>query len=210
MDVTQNGLSRSFNPNRSHSAKSTSIEMGGSVAGSSVHAANTRRPQSRVASWRLGAEDFDKIGVTNRDLFILMPSAPARPSVGRSANSIRCDTNSSVKESDMTPSAKWLVLFLASIFAAFCIGNAWDSRNAVNPLDSKAIAAETAAGQWTAPGQLFDRLEWKDIPSSGRRVGSVLRAQVPGGWLILVHYNRPNTNSFGTGLTFVPDPEHAW
>ena len=48
-------------------------------------------------------------------------------------------------------------------------------------------------------------LEWKKIEDSGAsHYGSVYRAKVPGGWLVLV------AQTEGTALTFYPDPNHTW
>ncbi len=52
-------------------------------------------------------------------------------------------------------------------------------------------------------------LKWQEIDSSREGGGlikldwKVFRAKVPGGWLVLVMHNT-------TGLTFHPDPGHAW
>jgi hypothetical protein len=50
-------------------------------------------------------------------------------------------------------------------------------------------------------------LHWEPLNcvSAGvRDAPHVLRARVPGGWLVWAH------TAHGDGLSFVPDPEHAW
>ena len=42
-----------------------------------------------------------------------------------------------------------------------------------------------------------EKVEWEEVPT--RRL-YVFRLAVPGGWLVKVN----------EGLTFLPDPEHAW
>jgi hypothetical protein len=54
-------------------------------------------------------------------------------------------------------------------------------------------------------------LEWEDLASTGpdpdprfpRKI-FVARAMIPGGWLVVAE------KGAGTGLTFVPDPNHEW
>jgi hypothetical protein len=46
------------------------------------------------------------------------------------------------------------------------------------------------------------KIHWEDLPSTSSC--SVLRAKVPGGWLVRVW------GLGGHGLTFYPDPEHTW
>jgi len=38
------------------------------------------------------------------------------------------------------------------------------------------------------------------------------RAKVPGGWLVMTKYDAEKYDAGGTstGITFVPDPQHAW
>ena len=104
----------------------------------------------------------------------------------------------------MTQAAKCVALFLACVFGAFFLGNAWDNNASVNLLETPTNAADVALGQ------AVEQLEWKSLPCGGSFVGEVLRGKVPGGWLILVNNGSANSHRFGTGLTFVPDPEHAW
>jgi hypothetical protein len=54
-------------------------------------------------------------------------------------------------------------------------------------------------------------LEWEDLASTGPapdprfpRNIFVARAKIPGGWLVVAEKGP------GTGLTFVPDPNHEW
>jgi hypothetical protein len=44
-------------------------------------------------------------------------------------------------------------------------------------------------------------LYWEEVENEGTRTPHFLiRAKVPGGWLVKT----------GSGLTFLPDPEHEW
>ena len=52
-------------------------------------------------------------------------------------------------------------------------------------------------------------LLWQSVPSTGRYANACYRAKVPGGWLVTLNQER-GTHGAGVGLTFVPDPEHAW
>ena len=79
--------------------------------------------------------------------------------------------------------------------------------------------ATTTQGQenQVAPSKLI----WSIIDTAGApaRV-NVYRAKVPGGWLVLVNHEdqkeRRSSQGYsygmgiGTGVTFVPDPEHTW
>ena len=58
----------------------------------------------------------------------------------------------------------------------------------------------------------MEKLEWEEIEHNqswlepgmeGTRF-NLLRVRVPGGWLVLASLSE------GGGLTFVPDPTHAW
>ena len=65
-----------------------------------------------------------------------------------------------------------------------------------------APATEFAALAASSPGQstpAAPRLQWESVDSSHV---PLLRAKVPGGWLIAA--------DSGTGLTFYPDPGHEW
>lgn len=55
---------------------------------------------------------------------------------------------------------------------------------------------EQAAGSAPAPDP---DIRWQTLRTTN---GSLLRAKIPGGWLVM------STN--GTGITFVPDAGHAW
>ena len=48
-------------------------------------------------------------------------------------------------------------------------------------------------------------LIWDEVPSTGGLL-AVLRAKVPGGWLV---YASNGYHHHG-GMTFYPDPEHRW
>ena len=43
-------------------------------------------------------------------------------------------------------------------------------------------------------------VSWEEVESHF----SLLRAKVPGGWLLILNWGS------GTGLTFYPDPNHKW
>lgn len=49
------------------------------------------------------------------------------------------------------------------------------------------------------------KLDWERVESTAVDVNTpyTIRAKVPGGWLVCVVDN-------GSGLTFLPDPEHQW
>jgi hypothetical protein len=51
-------------------------------------------------------------------------------------------------------------------------------------------------------------LDFEKLETSGIDFGHAVRAKVPGGWLVYVHGNALG-QSHG-GMTFYPDPEHAW
>lgn len=70
-------------------------------------------------------------------------------------------------------------------------------RPAIKALDeSGAVSGGDAAKPAAAPPPEPD-IRWAELRSTK---GEVLRAKVPGGWLV----------SFGQQLTFVPDAGHAW
>src|SRR6185503_6634083 len=66
-------------------------------------------------------------------------------------------------------------------------------------LDKGSHAEASSGGASSAPAAAVDkpRLQWEQVAASGP---STLRTKVPGGWLVAV----------GSGVTFYPDPEHAW
>ena len=88
-------------------------------------------------------------------------------------------------------------------------------------LGMRILGTTTQAQEKRVPRPQFI---WSLIKDSGGPSGlNAYRAQVPGGWLVLVHdsvresRNRPGSNDgighgvgIGSGLTFVPDPEHTW
>jgi hypothetical protein len=47
---------------------------------------------------------------------------------------------------------------------------------------------------------------WEKVQNSGETlvVNFTARAKVPGGWLVIY------SSGSGTGITFVPDPNHTW
>jgi hypothetical protein len=50
-------------------------------------------------------------------------------------------------------------------------------------------------------------LRWEELTNEGGpgHAGSkVLRSRIPGGWLVWAH------TANADGMTFVPDPDHAW
>lgn len=49
--------------------------------------------------------------------------------------------------------------------------------------------------------------EWDD---PARPMGFTYRAEVRGGWLVSVWAGTKRDQRWGGGLTFVPDPDHAW
>jgi hypothetical protein len=71
---------------------------------------------------------------------------------------------------------------------------AWKAQRA--PEAESAAPAASSAGQ---PAPMAPRLQWAPVNSSHV---PLLRAKVPGGWLIAA--------ASGTGLTFYPDPRHEW
>jgi hypothetical protein len=69
------------------------------------------------------------------------------------------------------------------------------------PIQPLKLKREPIVGDAPAAELAFERrLEWGEVRSSH---GQVLRAKVPGGWLVL-------WNSSGGALAFYPDPEHRW
>ena len=65
------------------------------------------------------------------------------------------------------------------------------------------------------------QVNWRHVQDAGGPVAlNVYRAEVPGGWLVLVHRQmekgQRNGSGYGhgvgvgSGVTFVPDPEHTW
>jgi hypothetical protein len=59
--------------------------------------------------------------------------------------------------------------------------------------------AASASSSLEAPAPAGPRLQWTAVAASQVHL---LRAKVPGGWLIAA--------ASGTGLTFYPDPDHQW
>ena len=51
-------------------------------------------------------------------------------------------------------------------------------------------------------------IKWENISGVGPGPGKTFRAEVPGGWLVAVR--KETVGLPGTGLVFVPDPEHTW
>ena len=100
----------------------------------------------------------------------------------------------------MVYSRKTFVLIIVSLFGAFFFGYVWD-----NPI----VRSEE---DQTVPAKVAQDgiLRWKSVRSGGYRVGQVVRASVPGGWLVLVRETKPSERERDPGLTFVPDPDHAW
>jgi hypothetical protein len=88
----------------------------------------------------------------------------------------------------------WLSLPLVAGFAFICFGSFQQQENAAT----------------NAPKQLrFESLPVVGITSST----NLYRAKVPGGWLVASSYLKMNNQggaAGGSGLTFVPDPNHSW
>jgi hypothetical protein len=57
------------------------------------------------------------------------------------------------------------------------------------------------------------KLSWEKLaiaePKHEFTYSTVLRAKVPGGWILTVFYTSGHQDG-GVATTFVPDPEHAW
>lgn len=82
----------------------------------------------------------------------------------------------------------------------------------------RTLGTTTQAQEKRVPRQFM----WIPIKTEGapEPLLKVYRAQVPGGWLVLVHdkaeKGRDSGNGYGygvgvgSGVTFVPDPEHTW
>ena len=49
-------------------------------------------------------------------------------------------------------------------------------------------------------------LKWEKVPEQGRSsvYSQTERAKIPGGWLVRTSLGE------GSGVTFVPDPDHKW
>lgn len=47
-------------------------------------------------------------------------------------------------------------------------------------------------------------LRWEEIKCEPHVDGSLYRAKVPGGWLLL------RDKYYGVSITFYPDPDHRW
>ncbi len=63
----------------------------------------------------------------------------------------------------------------------------------------------------------MDIVKWETVPDSGG--GELLRAQVPGGWLVryvdaidspATDSHRNNSADYVSTMTFYPDPIHRW
>lgn len=60
-------------------------------------------------------------------------------------------------------------------------------------------------------------MKWERLPHTPH-YGNVYRTRVPGGWLVLADTwarhkdgdDKRHYDSTGVGVTFYPDPEHAW
>jgi hypothetical protein len=65
------------------------------------------------------------------------------------------------------------------------------------PAAAPAVASAPVEPEQPAPGAAEARLKFEKLDAGGY---AVARAKVPGGWLIVC----------GTGVTFYPDPGHAW
>jgi hypothetical protein len=78
--------------------------------------------------------------------------------------------------------------------AARVHGSAEDDAEPVPATASPAAGAAAAASP--SPKQV--QVRWEELSSSQ---GVVARAKLPGGWLVSLR---------GSGLTFYPDPDHAW
>ena len=61
-------------------------------------------------------------------------------------------------------------------------------------------------------------LNWQEVPETAASTMPAshytFRAAVPGGWLVAIWAGEDKKNAcadrWGGGLTFVPDPDHAW
>jgi hypothetical protein len=63
--------------------------------------------------------------------------------------------------------------------------------------------------------RIMAKLEWELIQEtystpSSRPDGFTYRAKVPGGWLVSVWAGSDQKHGWGGGLTFYPEPAHAW
>ena len=52
------------------------------------------------------------------------------------------------------------------------------------------------------------KVVWEELKNdvNGVYLAHTFRAKIPGGWLIRI----ADINGYGCGITFYPDPNHAW
>lgn len=60
----------------------------------------------------------------------------------------------------------------------------------------------------TEPPSSEHALTFDYVKTKGDGAPAILRAKIPGGWLVKGQFRQGD--SAGFGLTFVPDPDHAW
>jgi hypothetical protein len=106
----------------------------------------------------------------------------------------------------MISSRAWYLLGVGVVLGLFYVGLGLRDEPALYRFlgDSAVVAQEPAKK---------DAVLWAGLPNRGMGLNSEInRAKVPGGWLVFVSVQSPSRagESAGSGLTFVPDPEHKW
>jgi hypothetical protein len=106
----------------------------------------------------------------------------------------------------MISSRAWYLLGVCVVLGLLYVGLGLRDETASHRFlgDSAVVAQEPAKKE---------AILWYAVPSRGMKSNSEIhRAKVLGGWLVFVSVDSPfRANEFtGSGLTFVPDPDHRW
>lgn len=92
---------------------------------------------------------------------------------------------------------KFCTCISLSLFVAVCTLS-YDYLSSVNAQDSAA----------TAPATAENTLIFRYVRTGRAGDPAIMRAKIPGGWLVKGQFRQGDSGGFG--LTFVPDPDHAW
>src|SRR4029453_7419631 len=103
----------------------------------------------------------------------------------------------------MVSSRAWFALAVAGVAGLFYVGHGLHSgQDAAWQLPAGNVAMAQEAGK-------DDRLRFRPTNQSSSSE-ETSTAKVPGGWLVMIRIRSRVGEEAGTGLTFVPAPEHKW
>jgi hypothetical protein len=105
----------------------------------------------------------------------------------------------------MVSSRAWFALAVAGVLGLLYVGYGLQGGSPGLAYGQEAVAAKQ---------MIWERIDGNGGGLVGARSPQMLRAKIPGGWLVettrQVITGNSNGSGLGVGLAFVPDPEHKW